>query len=45
MSKAFYTDKSKDLFEILKEALDEDELHIIKLLVENATLHVKRERK
>ena len=41
MSKAFDTVKRKDMFEILKEVLDDDELHIIKLLVENVTLQVK----
>ena len=33
ISKAFDALKKKDLFNILKEALDEEELHVIKLLV------------
>ena len=36
MSKAFDTVKRKDLFEILKEVLNDDELHVINLLIENA---------
>ena len=41
MSKAFNTAKRIDLFEILKEALDKDELDITKLLVGGITLQVK----
>ena len=41
MFKAFDTVKKRDPFEILKEVLDDDELHIIKLLVGNVTLQVK----
>ena len=41
MPKAFDTVKRKDLFNILKEVLDEDEIHMIKLLVEDVRLQVK----
>ena len=36
MSKAFDKVMRKDLFEILKEVLNEDELHIIKIFVKNS---------
>ena len=41
MSKAFDTVKGKGLFDILREVLDEDELHRIELLVENVVIQVK----
>jgi len=43
MSKAFDTVDRKTLFEILSEILDQDELHIIKLLTEDVILKVKIE--
>jgi hypothetical protein len=43
MSKAFDTVNRKTLFHILEEILDEDELHILKLLTEDVKLQVKIE--
>eukprot|EP00794_Sanderia_malayensis_P008267 gene8266-biopygen6685 len=41
MSKGFDTVRRKDLFDILKEILDDDELHMIKILVEDVKLTVR----
>eukprot|EP00794_Sanderia_malayensis_P018431 gene18431-biopygen12371 len=41
MSKAFDTVRRKDLFDILKEILYDDEVHMIKILVENVKLTVR----
>ena len=43
MSKAFDTVNRKTLFVILSEILDQDELHILKLLTEDVKLEVKIE--
>ena len=43
MSKAFDTVNRKTLFEILSEVLNQDELHIMKVLTEDVTLQVKIE--
>ncbi len=40
MSKAFHTVRRNDLFDILREILDEDEIHMIKTLVEDIKLTV-----
>ena len=41
MSKAFDTVRRNELFKILKEVLDNDDLHMMKILVENVKLKVK----
>ncbi len=41
MSKAFDTVRRNELFKILKEVLDDDDLHMMKILVENVKLKVK----
>ena len=43
MSKAFDTVDRKTLFEILSEILDQDELHVMKVLTEDVKLKVKIE--
>ncbi len=42
MSKAFDTVKRKDLFDILKDTLDEDKLHMIKILTLNVQSELAR---
>ncbi len=41
MSKAFDTVRRNDLFDVRKDILDEDEIHIIKILVEDVKLTVR----
>ena len=41
MSKAFDTVERGKLFEILKKILDEDELHLMKVLLQDVKLHVR----
>ena len=41
MSKAFDTVRRNDLIEIIEPILDKDELHLIKILIEDVTLQVK----
>ena len=41
MSKAFDTVRRKDLINILKEVLDDDEIHIMKILLQNVNLIVR----
>ena len=41
MSKAFDTVRRKDLLDILKEVLEPDELHMMKILVEDVILTVR----
>ena len=41
MSKAFDTVRRSELFTILKEVLDEDELHLVKILIEYVKLRVR----
>ena len=41
MSKAFDTVRRHELFKILREVLDHDELHMIKILIESVKLRVK----
>ena len=41
VSKAFDTVRRNELFKILKEVLDDDDLHMMKVLVENVKLKVK----
>ncbi len=41
MSKAFDTVRRNELFDVLREILDEDEIHMIKILVEDVKLTVR----
>ncbi len=41
MSKAFDTVRRNDLFDVLKEIIDKDEIHMIKILAENVKLTVR----
>ncbi len=40
-SNAFDIVRRNDLFDVLKEFLDEDEIHMIKILIENVKLTVR----
>ena len=45
MSRAFDTVKRKNLIQMLKQVLDQDELHLVKLLVKDVTLQVRCDNK